>query len=131
MDCIEKKLVFSCRTAVIFLPCWGSLFISKEVLCSCVTNTIGQYMFNTFKVNVLPLFQQISISVCSVSLLRLHERPSGAEYLRSYDLTSGRDSRFILRQQENTFMANQVRLMRQDGPGQCHSHYSHSLSALW
>jgi len=28
---------------------------------------------------------------------------------------------------ENTFMANRVQLMRQDGWGQCHSHYSRSV----
>lgn len=45
-------------------------------------------------------------------MFRLNERPSEAEYPRSYE---GRDRSFILRQQENTFMANQVQLMRQDG----------------
>lgn len=34
---------------------WLSVHVRK-VLCSCITNTIGQYVFNTFKVNVLPPF---------------------------------------------------------------------------
>lgn len=123
--------MLSFRITAIFYNLLGLSVHVKYILCSCITNTFGQYLLNKFKVNVLVLFQHISISVCSVSGLGLHERPSGAEYLRSYDLTSGRDSRFILRQQENTFMANQVWLMRQDGPGWCHSHYNHSLSALW
>lgn len=34
------------------------------------------------------------------------------EYFGDYDLMPEKDSHFIQKQQENTFMANQVRLMR-------------------